>query len=543
MTPRFSRDPVDSSARGGGLSAPGESAGHESRPSEFARHLIAIGAGRGGVGKSVLSVNLAVYLAQLGKRVVLVDADVTGANLHTHFGLSAGHAGVSDHGADAASLEAALLPTAAPGLRVMPAPHDSLKSPLSGLALRKLRWVANLRNIPCDFLIINVGPGNAHFAVDTMLAADLAIAVVTPDPPSIETTYRFLRASFRRRMRRALAGDRFRSKLFERILAETGAAPGPIDLVRAIQRVDTKMCELAWAELQRLQFYLVVNQARSKSDTELGGWMSELAAVHYGVSLEELGHVEYDDAVWITVRRNRPLLLESPTSKSARNIERIARRVLAVATADRPACEVTPPLALDEPNFYALLGVSRSASDEEIRRGFKRKRDIYTTGGVAVTPLFTQIQLQSAQAKLDEAHDILVDPMRRQAYDMSMFADSITSVGTKLPSALMADLVAMQSELMREIGPDTEFTGALLRRVRESLGVEIEEVSLQTRIGRAHLEAIEDERFASLPALVYVRGFVRELARVLKLDGAQVSRTYMQRAREFGERAASGARL
>src|SRR5579859_5262323 len=51
--------------------------------------FLAIGGGRGGVGKSLVAVNLAVYFAQLGKSVVLVDADGAGANLHSHFGLRA----------------------------------------------------------------------------------------------------------------------------------------------------------------------------------------------------------------------------------------------------------------------------------------------------------------------------------------------------------------------------------------------------------------------------------------------------------------------
>src|SRR5580693_4541416 len=51
--------------------------------------FIAVGGGRGGVGKSLVAVNLAVYFAQLGKSVVLVDADAAGSNLHSHFGLKA----------------------------------------------------------------------------------------------------------------------------------------------------------------------------------------------------------------------------------------------------------------------------------------------------------------------------------------------------------------------------------------------------------------------------------------------------------------------
>ena len=54
-----------------------------------ARKLLAVGGGRGGVGKSLIAQNLAVYFAQLGKSVALVDCDPTGTNMHTQFGLPA----------------------------------------------------------------------------------------------------------------------------------------------------------------------------------------------------------------------------------------------------------------------------------------------------------------------------------------------------------------------------------------------------------------------------------------------------------------------
>src|ERR1700733_5581930 len=58
-------------------------------PSTTSKKLIAVGGGRGGVGKSLVATNLAVYFAQLGRPVVLVDADPTGANIHCHFGIRA----------------------------------------------------------------------------------------------------------------------------------------------------------------------------------------------------------------------------------------------------------------------------------------------------------------------------------------------------------------------------------------------------------------------------------------------------------------------
>ncbi|HLK35254.1 MAG TPA: helix-turn-helix domain-containing protein [Polyangiaceae bacterium] len=509
---------------------------HDAREAgaKAAGRFIAVGAGRGGVGKSLVAVNLAVYLAQLGKRVVLVDADAAGSNLHAHFALKAGRRepDLAEKGADA--LRGALVATSVPGLALLPAAHDATTPSATLRGGRKGRWLGALRSLPSDYLVVDVGPGQGDLALDLMLAADIAIAVTVPEPPAIETTYRFLRAAFRRRLRRVLARDKLRSAIVERALADLGTLPAPIELVRRLAKMDRPLAEVAWAEAQALRVQLVVNQTRVRSDTELGAWMSGLVSRHYGVILDELGHIEQDDTVWLTVRRNKPLLVDSPTSKSARNVERLARRVLALATSRAVEAQAAAPVVADEPTLYAVLGVSRSASDEDIRRAYKRQREIYATGGLATASLLDGEQLTAAQRKLDEAYDTLLDPVRRRAYDLSTFPEhepQVLSARSTRP-ALAAEQLMLQAELQREIGPDTEFTGALLRKVRESQGLELAEIGAKTKIARSHLQALEDDRFDELPALVYTRGFLVEFAKQLRLDPAQVQKTYLRRLRE-----------
>jgi flagellar biosynthesis protein FlhG len=493
--------------------------------------LIAIGGGRGGVGKSLIAVNLAVYLAQLGRTVVLVDADHGGSNLHCHFGLSAANS-EPDLTEGAAAMQRALVPTSIPGLSLLPAAHDAVKRPPPLRARRKAAWIAALKTLPANYTVIDVGSADADSALDFMLAADLPIAVTVPEPPAVEATYRFLRAAFLRRLRRALGRDKLRSLLAERVVTEMRTLPAPIELIRRLANAERSLAELAWTEAQGLRVQLVVNQTRVRADAELGGWMSGLASRHYGVALDELGHIELDDTVSLTVRRNRPLLIESPSSKSARNVERIARRVLALLTS-KATERMAIPLPTGEPTLYAVLGLTRSASDEDVRRAYKRQREIYATGGLATFSVLNAEELSAAQRKLDEAYDTLLDAARRRAYDLSTFpeAEQPTLTATTTHPALAAEQLLLQEQLQREIGPHTEFTGELLRKIRESQGLELAELSAKTRIARVYLQAIEDEHFEKLPAMVYARGFVTELAKQLHLDPVQVQRTYLRRIR------------
>jgi len=500
--------------------------------------LIAVGGGRGGAGKSLVAENLAIYFAQLGKTVALVDADPTGANLHAHFGLTAARTEPSLDPRVTTGFDAALVATSVPGLKLLPAAHDAVDLSFLMRAGRKARWLQRIRALPVEYLVVDVGPGNGHFALDVMLAADVPVAVTVPEPPAIEATYRFLRAAFRRRLRRALIRDRFRLAVIERAITDLGALPAPVDLVRALAKVDRGLADYAWSEAHRMHLQLVVNQTRVRTDLELGGWMSGLCARHYGVPLDELGHIEHDDTVWLTVRKNKPLLVESPTSKAARNLERIARRVLALVTSRAERNEkgaLPPPFPADVPTLYAALGVERSANDEEVRRAYKRQREIYAPAGLATSSLLSEAQLRHELARLDEAYDTLLDPVRRRAYDLSTFPEAnepeaLSARATR--PALAAEQIMLQGELAREIGPETEFTGALLRKIRESQGIDIAEISARTKIARAHLVAIEEEHFDALPAVVYVRGFVSELAKFLRLDHAQVQKTFLRRMRE-----------
>ena len=78
-------------------------------------------------------------------------------------------------------------------------------------------------------------------------------------------------------------------------------------------------------------------------------------------------------------------------------------------------------------------------------------------------------------------------------------------------------------------------SGSELREERQRLHLALETIAERTKIRRAYLQAIEEERFGDLPAAVFVRGFLREYARCLGLPGDDVAQTYMRRYRDWQE--------
>jgi flagellar biosynthesis protein FlhG len=425
-------------------------------------------------------------------------------------------------------------PTEIPGLSLLPQQYVQ-NSTVPLRPGRKPRWAKGLRHLDADYIILDLGPGTTPATLDLYLNADFGICVTAPDPPSVEATYRFIKAVYHRLVRKLLLKDRYRMRQVERALAELPPLPSPIELVRAISRYDSKTGEAAASQLRTLRPYLVTNNTRMRGDHKLGQSMVDLAQRYLGVHLDDLGHIEHDEAIWLSVVRRRPLLIDNPTSKNARNMERIARRVVAVATS-RDMMQRAPVDLTEEKDrsLYDVLLTNRGATEEELRRACKRQREIFQPDSLALSSLLSEELVQRERGRVEEAQETLLDPVRRRAYDLSFFpntADEQTSEPRPPDEARLLEQAMLRKELASEIHPETDFDGALLKRVRESLGLDLSEISNHTKIAVSHLKAIEADSFETLPAEVYTRGFVGQVAKLLGLDATQVTRTYVRRLR------------
>lgn len=484
--------------------------------------LLSVSGAKGGVGKSVLAANLAVYLASIGRRVIIADADTGGANLHTILGVERARSATSSEEPGAPRL----LETPVPGLRLL---HAGLDEPAAGepRRARRAKLEARLRALDADYVVVDLGAGTSSSLLDFHLSAELSVFVTLPEPTAIENTYRFVRHAFVRHLRRRATDPVTRRALIAKV-REAGGAPAPLDLWRRLEDDGDPLADSVRAWMESFSPCLVMNQTRLRGDLELGEAIRTASRRRLGVSIDYLGHIDYDDTVWNSVRMRRLLLVESPGTKSAKTIEKIARRMLAIESGKsrRRSARVVPP-----ESHHDLLEVDRGATDEEIRRAFKRAKEIYSPESVACYGLFERDEIDKVRLRLEEAYDVLLDPARRRPYELSVFPVE----EHEHPEAPAKERAPGDLPPAPEITPDTEFNGSLIRQVRESQGVDLRDISQRTKVALGYLSAIEEDDFGALPAPVYVRGFVAELAKCLRLDAAQVSRTYVKRYRRFLE--------
>ncbi|MDB4963005.1 MAG: heat shock protein DnaJ domain protein [Myxococcales bacterium] len=498
--------------------------------------VVAIGGGKGGVGKSLVAANVGIFLATLGKRVVLVDGAFGAANLHIFAGVPRPARSLSEVlAANGPPLADIAVPTHVPGVKLIAGVYDPPWIAEPGPTFVR-QICEQLRTLPADWVVVDLGPGIASPTLELFLEADISLLVAVPDPTSIELMHRFVKAAFLKALdRRGLGHLAKPRKALGELRDHEGGTPSPLEIwLGAVEDQAPELDELR-SVILGFAPHLVINSARSKSDMELGRAVASVARRRLAVPIRYLGHLEYDEAVWASTRRRRPLLIEHPETRIAKCFERVARGLMAVQP---PKVEGD---VLPSDSHYEMLEVPPTASFEDIRRANRRIRDIYGAESIAISGLYDPASLEAVHRRLDLSYTTLMDAAKRKDYDLELFPDgvpmpvSLPTYSDTLPTRAPAKVDDPATIATRPPMPDLtgvhEFSGPLLRQIREAIGVELREIAEKSKIGMAYLVALEGEAWNKLPAAVYVRGFLSEYARALGLDAERVKQTYLARFR------------
>jgi flagellar biosynthesis protein FlhG len=291
----------------------------ESRP---VPRMIPVGGGKGGVGKSFVVANLAVALARSGCRVIAVDGDLEGANLHTCLGIREPRNSLADfvaHRED--DLEKLLIETPIPDLRLIAATHGNLATPQPSHS-RRIRLVRALRQLPAD--------------LDYFMIGEDGVVVIAPEPTSVENAYSFIRAAFYRRLRLAMVSHDMRKVIAVAMDQhnERGIRT-PLDLLREIEASDPSEGRRFMETMKSFRPRILINDARTAEDVKLGFAIRSVCRKYFGIDCEYLGYINHDEQAHKSVRARRPLVDEYPRSDAAIYVSRIARKLLAGSASSR----------------------------------------------------------------------------------------------------------------------------------------------------------------------------------------------------------------
>jgi flagellar biosynthesis protein FlhG len=185
---------------------------------------------------------------------------------------------------------------------------------------------------------------------------------------------------------------------------------------------------------------------------------------------------------------------------------------------------------IEEQTYYEILEVSPSADVKEIQKAYESARETFHADSLAVYSLFTEPEINEIQGEIEEAYRVLMDEALRKSYDQSHFQ---TPGGPRWEKPQEVRVISREKKVPpSSIGISINagegvYRGKILRQIRERMGIDLETISQETRINMKILESIEDETLEKLPALVYLKGFLRGYAQSLGLDPQKVVEGYV----------------
>ncbi|MFP4373983.1 MAG: P-loop NTPase [Spirochaetaceae bacterium] len=306
-------------------------------------HIIPIASGKGGVGKSILAANLAIALAQNGRKTVVADLDLGGSNLHIILGMrnvAHGLGTVLTH--SEITFDQIVLQTEQANLRFVPGDAE-----IPGLAnlssAQKRMLIRRLTSLEADYLILDLGAGTSLNTLDFFLISRSGIIVSSPTPTSVVNAYLFLKNAVFRLMQNACKkrspGDQYLQTLRKQSdTLQRGYLPRIID---NIARVDADSFAKLEASLGRFRPRIVLNLLEDPKDADKAHRLRRSCRQYLNLDLEHLGVIYRDDLQDIALASALPIIRYKPQSVISQAVYRIADKLVEVETEDEG------PLAVD----------------------------------------------------------------------------------------------------------------------------------------------------------------------------------------------------
>lgn len=292
--------------------------------------ILSVGGGKGGIGKSLVTANLAIQYVQAGKKVITIDLDIGGANLHTIFGIHKPAKNLGDYfGRPRAILEDYISNTSVTNLRLIPS--SGFIPELAGLDHpQKVRLVNEIKKLQADLILLDLGAGTSSNVVDFFSMTNAGIVVTTAEPTSIVNAYEFLKNVVYRILFRM-----FRTQPQVLDIVKASTYPDNAlnintigELVAAIEKVSEFSAQNIRDVWSELKFYLILNQARRQAEMRYAEKLMRMSKQFLDIDLIFGGMIFFSEEVSTSIHRMVPISLGLPDSPTSQNFKSIAQLIL-----------------------------------------------------------------------------------------------------------------------------------------------------------------------------------------------------------------------
>jgi flagellar biosynthesis protein FlhG len=287
-----------------------------------------IGGGKGGVGKSFITASLGVLIAKWGKKVVLIDLDLGASNLHTLLGMKSPKIGLNSFlNKTVKNLESAAVPTMIPNLFLISSFYCYMEIANLFYA-QKLKIIDSIKKLPFDYILLDLGPGTNFNTLDFFLTSKKGILICTPEPTSIENSFRFIKTVYFRKLKQMMKKNTFDSVFKDPSSDFNGTGINPPDIIETVLKHDPGKEAFLRNTLNEFKFKLIFNQFRNNVDATLGAQFENICNRHFYSIFQFIGNISYDSRIHDAIFSKILYIHKYPHTQSAADLKKIATQMM-----------------------------------------------------------------------------------------------------------------------------------------------------------------------------------------------------------------------
>lgn len=291
--------------------------------------IIPIASGKSGVGKSLLSANLAIALGQAGKKVVVADLDLGSSNLHLVIGQTQVKTGIGTYLTGQSKFSDIIFPSEYENVSFI-AGDSEIPGLTSLKAEQKKKLIKSFLSLDADYLIIDLGAGTHLTILDMFLLSPQGIVVTAPTVTATLNGYLFLKNTVFRMMYNTFKKGSPAYKYLEDLKSDAKNLqrlyiPKMVEQLEAIDPDGTKLFKSRMAQFHPR---LVLNMIDDPKDADRALKIRRSCNEYLGLDLEHMGVVYRDSMQDKALSSRLPVIIYKPQSIISQAIYRIAEKVL-----------------------------------------------------------------------------------------------------------------------------------------------------------------------------------------------------------------------
>jgi flagellar biosynthesis protein FlhG len=257
--------------------------------------LIAIASGKGGVGKSFISANLAYAFSESINKTLLVDCDLGGANLQHFLWIPPPKENLYPFLREKSDFNKLIIPVKN-NLELMSGNSDVLGM-IHIKNYEKNKLIRNINAVDYSYVIIDLGAGSSYNTLDIFNASDLKILIITPEQTSLENAYGFLKMAYLRGILDIVKNDKILAFLSKQISFKSGGIKNISYIKEILSKEDNKYIGLIDEFTQKYRIGIILNMVQQKNELSFLVLLSFIVKKYLGFHIEKIGFFPYDTTI------------------------------------------------------------------------------------------------------------------------------------------------------------------------------------------------------------------------------------------------------